>query len=402
MHPPDADTLGRLQEAALAAGDDGALVRIRAFVQEDRGLPRLLDGAHRGLPICADPIATTWQAWDAETGAPLLLRALRVRWRADPLMRRRLAATVDRTPRAPAFLAPTLHLDGDWPHLRWPLAGPRIADTPPPEPNEPVDPAEIARLVVAGLGIARHLDAAGLPPRPNEAATLVAGPDGLRLAWQDAAGEPTGPDRVTAFTAPARALDPEGATPLGALAHAWGTAPAPAPDTARALAARALADELAAGRHALARAAGRTREGHRAARLHALVRALAAAVPPPPAHVILRAAPDRALVAAWSDGCTVRAGASASPAPAFLPAVWSQEAGLDATQARVALRAWRTRHDGDPAHQADLQAAIGGSDAQAESLMRWLTGQARLRRADLLLRAWRARLRPRLSPRIPR
>jgi hypothetical protein len=402
MHHLDADTLGRLQEAALDQGDDAALVRLRAFTQEDRGLPRVLDRARRGAPVAADPIATTWAAWDAETGAPLLLRALRVRWVSDAVMRRRLAATAERTPSGRGLLPPQVRMDGDWPHLRWSLPGPRLAETPPPDAGEPADPVEIARLVVAGLGLAATLDAAGLPVRAHETASLVAAPGGLALAWQDAAGDAGAIARVVAFTAAARERDPDGATPLGALAHTWAVGPAPDAATAHVLAARALADELAAGRHALARAAGRSREGQRAARLHALVRRLAAAVPPPRAHVVLRAARDRTLVAAWSDGETVRAGAAAAPTPRFLPPVWTAEAGLDATQARVALRAWRTRAQGEPDRQAALQSELGASDGDADALVRWIAGQSRLRRADLLLRAWRARLRPRISPRSPR
>lgn len=402
MHHLDADTLGRLQEAALEQGDDAALLRLRAFAQEDRGLPRVLDRARRGVPVAADPIATTWAAWDTETGAPLLLRTLRVRWVSDALMRRRLASTAERTPSMPGLLPPQVRLDGDWPHLRWSLPGPRLADTPTPDAGEPADPVEVARLVVAGLGLAAALDSAGLPTRRHETASLVATEGGLALAWQDAAGAPSTVPRVVAFTAPARDRDPDGATPLGALAHTWADGSAPDAAAAQALAARALTDELAASRHALARAAGRSREGQRAARLHALVRRLAAAVPPPRAHVVLRVERDRTLVAAWSDGETVRAGAAAAPTPRFLPPVWTTGAGLDATQARVAMRAWRTRAQGEPEQQAALQDELGATDHDADALVRWIAGQARLRRADLLLRAWRTGLRPRISPRIPR
>jgi hypothetical protein len=404
MHHADPDTLARLQEAALERCDDAALLRLREHAQEDRGLPRVIDGARRGAPVAADPIATTWQCWDVQTGAPVLVRALRVRWRTDPLLRRRLAATAGRTPRAPGVLRPELRLDGDWPHLRWALPGPRLADTLAPEPDEPADPVDVARLVAEGLRLAAALDAAGLSPRPHEAATLVAAPGGLALAWLDAAGDAPGPPRSRSFTAPARRQDPTGATPLGALAHTWAQGAAPDLPAARALCTRALADELAAGRHALARAAGRSAEGRRAARLHALVRRLSAALPPPTAHVVLRAGRDRTLVAAWSDGQTVRAGAAATPAPRFLPPVWSAEDGLDARQVRVALRAWRTRDTGDPDRQAALQAELPGTPADAEALVRWLAGQATLRRAELLLRAWRARLSPRVgvSPRSPR
>ncbi|MEC8423628.1 MAG: hypothetical protein VX000_07610, partial [Myxococcota bacterium] len=258
MHHADPEILARLQETALADGDDAALLRLRDHVQEDRGLPRTIDGARRGAPVTADPVATTWQAWDAETGRPLLLRALRVRWRTDPLMRRRLARTIARTPTAPGVLPPELHLDGDWPHLRWTLPGPLLQTTPGPDPDEPIDPLDVSRLVVAGLRPAAVLDDAGQAPRAHEAATLVATPGGMALAWLDGAGDAPAPPRVCTLTGSARAHDPRGSTPLGALAHAWATGPAPDPETAQALAARALADHLARRRHALARAAVRS------------------------------------------------------------------------------------------------------------------------------------------------
>jgi len=393
--------LTRLQEAALAAADDATLVRLRAHALEDRALPRVVDGATRGALVAVDPIATTWQAWDRASGAPLLLRLLRVRWREDPLMQRRLAATPARTPDAPGVVPAKVCLGGDWPHLRWARIGPRVQNLAPPDPDTPADDTEVARLLVGGLRLADALDAAGLPPRADETAGLLRGPDGLALAWLDPAGpSATAADRLRVFTAPARARDPDGRTPLGALAHAWAEGPAPTTPEAMGIAQRALADHLAAGRHALARASSRGRQGRRAARLHAVVRRLSTSLPPPTAHVVLRVGHDQTLFAAWSDGQSVRAGTAATPTPRFLPPLWTPDAGLDPTQARAALRAWRDRASGDSEHQAALQSGLGGTADDADALVRWIAGQSRLRRADLLLRAWRRQLRPTaLSPR---
>ena len=391
--PPEA--LTRLQEQALRDANDESLVALRAHALEDRGLPRVIDGATRGRLVASDPIATTWQGWEMDTGAPVLLRVLRLRWRDDPLMQRRLAATPARTPSARGLVPPRAMLDGDWPHLRWSRTGPRVSTLGPPDEDTPPDDTEIARLVIGGLRLARTLDAAGITERTGESAGLLRGPEGLTLAWLDPASPPAAAGtRLRAFTAPARARDPRGRTPLGALAHAWADGVPPTTAEACTLAQRALADHLAASRHALARASTRGRQGHRAARLHALVRRLAASLPPPRAHVVLRADADQTLFAAWSDGATVRAGTAATPAPRFLPPLWGPDTGLDPTQARAALRAWRNRASGAPERQAALQDELGATASDADALIRWIAGQSRLRRADLLLRAWRRQLRP--------
>ena len=81
----------------------------------------------------------------------------------------------------------------------------------------------------------------------------------------------------------------------------------------------------------------------------------------------------------------VRGGPVGSVDAEFLPQVYTPEGGLDATAARVLLRAWATRNKGDEDRRNRVQEEIEGSDQTASGLCRWVSGQARLRALRMLM-----------------
>lgn len=381
----------RSLDPAEQAMDDGALLTTRAAEIEDRALPPVVDGARRATLLCDDPLATTWRSWDQATGQPLLMRLIRVRWRHDPVMLRRMAKGASAAPIAPEILRPTWHPTGDWPHLRVPLPGPLLDDLVVAGDGEPQpDPVEVARLLGGALVAAGALERTGRPNRAEAARHLVYTADGIRVPWLD----PFCPDPVpsallTRATASGRALDPTGHTPAAEALQGLVDRPGSATmDEAATLLHRALADYLMAARHDLVRQGRRTAEGSRATRLGRAVRQLIRAVAPPPVHACVGAAPDGTLAIAWSDGSAVRGGAAADTQPDSLPVLWTPDTGLDAVATRALLRAWNQRDQGDVTRRDQVNEVLGAPSLQADALMRWLAGQSRLRRADRLLRVW--------------
>ncbi len=333
-------------------------------------VPRVVDGVHVGPELTADLLATTRRGWDIETGQPALLRFLRPAWRGDPALHRRFAAIGD-APAHPLVVPPALRLDGAHPHVRWTLPGPLAEDLLwADEIDEgPPDAVAVARLAAERVRLGQALRSIGAPPRVGRGFVVVQAAAGARVVWLDRFDAPgTEADEVAALTADVLEMDPTGETAAGALVAAWHT-PArvlTADDAARAL-VTTLRDALLDQRHGLVRQHRMSTEGSRAARLRRSVRRLAAALPPPVTHARL---PDGLWL--WSDGATVRGGPSGTGSPAGLARVWTRRDGVDPVASRTLLRAARQH----------------GADPDAAPLVRWLAGQARLRRADRLLRAW--------------
>ena len=363
---------------AEARQDDAALLALRDLEQACAGLPPVIDGARRGRLLAADPLATTWEAWRLDDGARLLLRCLHPRWLSDPVLRRRFGAA---SARGAAVQA---RLDGAWPHLRSACPGAPVLDRLPIE--DPPSTLVLARLLGAGLEGLAALHGRGRVHGGPLAAFLVDGPGGARLHWMDGLAPGRGPgDDLRGLAAVIAALDPEATDPVGQLAGSWLAAPPPLATDGLRLLREALAGDLLAHRHHLAMVGRRLDRRDRATRLAELARGLDRALPPPRATACLHASPDGLLVLVHSDGHAVHGGTAALPGTSELPRVWNPREGLDAQAARVLQRAWATRDAGDPAARARAQQALGGTDADAARLVRWLSAKAALRRGRLLL-----------------
>ncbi len=364
---------------------DAALLGLRELEQVDQAVPGLLGGVRRVRLVSHDPVSTTWEGWDLSSGRRVLVRALRPRWRRDPVWRRRLQRTADLVAELPGLAPVSWQGSDEWPHLRVELEGATLADHLPPE--DPADTARLAALLGAGLVALDGLHTHGQVHGDLTPMHLVWGPTGAQLVWLDAlhleVGAPAAD--LAALGAAVGALDPSGLDPLGALAHNLAESPPPSTDVAELLLRRALASALADRRHHLAvQARGVARRGARARLLRA-TRALAASLTPPHGQVCLRAGHDPVLVVAECDGEAVRGGpVGGVPAP-LLPTVWSKESGLDAAAARVLLRAWATRARGDEERRGEVQGELGGDDALAAHLCRWVSGQARIRALRMLM-----------------
>jgi hypothetical protein len=215
---------------------------------------------------------------------------------------------------------------------------------------------------------------------------MVEGPDGAEIVWMDAfAAEGTVATDLMDLGRAVSELDPFGIDPVAELAHEWADAPPPTAEDGLRLLNKVLGGHLLAARHQLAIAGRRRHQADRTTRLATAVRRLTAAVPPPQVRTCLRASADGVRVLAESDGIAVRGGATVETSDRFLSLVYDPDQGLDAQAARYLLRAWATRESGDATARAEAQVEIGGTDAEAEALVRWLSGMARLRAARLLL-----------------
>lgn len=371
--PPDATTRAAAWVRAEAAGDDLTLLALRELEQACAGLPPTIDGARRTRLLAADAIATTWEAWRSRDGARVLLRCLQPRWVADPVLRRRFARTA----------AADAHMDGDWPHLSLACPGSPVIDHLPVE--DPPATSVLARLLAAGLQTLAPLHEAGVVHGGPIGALLVDGPDGARLAWLDglAPGRST-TDDLRALGAVIATLDPDGVDPVGLLARSWAVDPPPCAADGLTLLRHCLAAVLLDQRHRLVMASRRAGRRQRATRLAAATRALAATLGPPPGRACLRATSDGLLTIIDSDGRTVRGGVAARADTDQLPAVYSARTGLHPQAARSLMRAWATRSTGDEATRQAHQEQLGGTDQQADQLVRWLRAIAALRRASLL------------------
>lgn len=386
--PPDPSLLCEARKSAEGAGDDLQLLAARELELAHDALPPVIDGARRSRLLHTDPIATTWEAWDTAGGHRMFLRCLRRNWRDDPVMLRRMVKTIGEMPHqhSGGISQVSWHPDGDWPHLRVVVDGALLADRFPVQ-DAPVT-ARMARILAGGLQSLAHIHDHGRSHGGPMTHFLVEGRTGAEVVWMDTFGAACSPsDDIADLASTVAELDPAGTDPVAELAREWVDDPPPTAADGIAVLLRVLGSHLLAARHRLA-VAGRMAHKHdRATRLAIMVRRLTQAVPPPQAKVCLRATTDGVRVLAESDGITVRGGAAVDDGGRFLNLVFDPDQGLDAQAARYLLRAWATRETGDTDARMAAQVAIGATDDQADALVRWLSGMARLRAARMLLEA---------------
>jgi hypothetical protein len=400
--PPAGDSqdlteLAEARQAAEARGDDAEVLRLRELELSFRDLPVLMDGARRTRLLSTDPLATTWEGWDLQTGQRVVMRCLRPRWARDPVMRRRMARVAELPPSG-SIVLPTWRPDGDWPHTRATIPGTPLAERLPAE--DPADPQFLARVLAGTLAAMRDIHAHGRGLGGNLAECILVGEDRVRLLWMDPFGSTPAPQtELAALGKLIGALDPEGRVSLTSLATDWVEHPPADAEGALFLFRRALAAHLLSGRHGLSIAARHTGRRHRAARLARLVRRLGGALPPPVSTVCLQVRADGAgpkdspggvHMIATSDGITVRGGPTVRLEPEALtglPRIYHPDHGLDAAAGRQLLRAWALRQGGDEVRRQAAQERLSASDEDAAMLTRWLAAMARLRAARMLLNA---------------
>ncbi len=379
--PPGEAELAAMRQDAAAAEDDRSLLHLRELELATESLPPLIDGVRRTRLLAVDPLATTWEGWRTEDGQRVIMRCLRSRWRNDPVIRRRFE---EGAARAARLTGAELRPAGDWPHLRADAPGSSIIDRLPVE--DPPEPRTLARLLGTGLAELARLHDAGLRHGGPFGALLLDGVEGPRLLWLDTFQRNRSiAAELSALGATVAALDPDGIDPIGALALAWATDPPPSAQVGLDMLRKTMASQLLAARHRLVIAGRMIGRRGRATRLAQATRALGRALPPPPMRACLHARPDGVLVLASSDGLQLHGGTSAAPQTQRLPRVWTPDDGVAAQAARVLLRAWATRADGDEDRRAQVQQALGATDADTERLVRWLRATTGLRRARLLL-----------------
>jgi hypothetical protein len=375
----------RGEDASRLQGLDQALLLAREEELAHHALPSTLGGLRRLKLLDQDPISTTWECWELSTGHRAAIRVLRPCWSKDPVLRRRMARGA-RLAAGLAHLAPVQWKEaGDWPHLKVHLGGPSLSDLLPAE--DLPEPLQIAAYLAHGLLGLASLHQQGLVHGTLGPQHLIHGPSGPVLAWFDPflRERKTRPQDIADLGAAVAQLDPDGLDPMGDIARSFAESPPPNVEIAAEILVRTAATWLVDTRHRLLMRSRQVHVRGGEARLLRAVSRLANSLAPPKGTVCLRAGHDAVVVVAESDGSEVKGGAVAGLPPRHLPLIWSAKSGLDAAASRVLLRAFATRTGGDEERRARLQTDVGGTDALASQLCRWLSAQSRLRATRRLL-----------------
>ena len=377
--PPDLNTITEARIVAEESGCDDQILALRELEIAHLALPPNIDGTRRSRLLTSDSISTTWEGWDVIGGQRAFIRCLRPRWKADPVMLRRMSRGANSDC--------SWHPDGDWPHLRMIANGAPIVDRFPVE-DVPAT-ALLARLLGQGLDALDQLHSKGTFHGGPLALFFVESRQGLRLIHMDAFNpDGSASDDIKQLAGTIHALDPLNADPIGQLAEEWVHSPPPTAADGLQLLNRCLSGILLAERHRLCVAGRSANRLDRSSRLTRAVRKLGALVSPPPGKFCLKSGSDGVIVIVESDGEVVRGGAAADASEGrFLPIIYSQTQGLDAQCARFLLRSWALRNSGDETSRKQINDELGGSDTGAEQLVRWMSAMARLRAARLLLSA---------------
>jgi hypothetical protein len=343
---------------------DGGLRRLHAAAWDHLDAPRgpaWPDAIRPGPPVRWDPWSITVEAVDTSTGATVLARGLRAHART-PTWRRALLRD--------AALLKEIHDDVEvrgeaWPALVRPVPGePLLEGAPLPE-------RLALRAVARVLADLARWEAAGLERPDPDDRELRQAPDGASLvSLHPVAGAPAD------LSGLAHRLERVGPGPHQLALHAARTfPPADADGLARRLIA-ALAQDLAARRHALDRAHRDRRHTHRIARLRGLVERLAA-YPPPAGRGAVGVDLEGRPTLVQGDGHTLTWGPEDGPALAIVSAQ-----GLHPRTARRLLRARAAA-----APNPRLDAMVRGEAGYAERACRWVAAALGLRTLRKLLAA---------------
>ncbi|MEZ4235777.1 MAG: hypothetical protein R3F59_06355 [Myxococcota bacterium] len=335
------------------------------------------DGLAEARPIRWDAHSAVWCGADP-SGRRCMVRALR--GAADPAWHRVLR----REARALEGIVDVEVLDGErGPTLWTPLVGQPLADVV-------LAREDLARPLLTGLAALRRWERAELglhPPAPEE---LRLGPDGVTVAclWPaQGSVQPALSTLAALLLRAARDRGEEEPEPGGLLLDEAGVGREGLLARLRALAEHdstaadagilvraALAESLAARRHALFAAWRGTEHRARAARQLARLSRLGAALRPPPGLGAVGLDVDGEVLAVRSDGAEIRWGAGEGEL------LYDEAQGFRPAVARHLLRTRAARPPIDA-----LDRSIGGDPAQTDAICRWVAAGLQLRTVRLLL-----------------
>ena len=363
------------------------LVDVRALQTAGAGIPSVFDGVRRTRLLDADLVSSTWEAWDVTTGRALVVRCLRPETRLDPVWRRRLEWAADEGNQHQGVWPAKWYGDGEWPHLRYAVAGVPMSALLPLE--DPPAPQEVARLACRMLSVIEGLHERGvLHGGPLAEHVWWSGMESV-LLWLDPV-RATPIDRTDDFRglgATLADLDPRQEDRVAVLGAEWSAVPPEDVPSAEAALRTVMAAELTGMRHRLFWKARHDRPRVAAARLYSAMKALRRVAGPPPALACLHASADGVLTIAHSEKGRLFGGTVATPTLEGLPALHAPGVGLDARGSRALIRAWMRRRHGDEARRLAAQEALGGSDEDAQKLIQWILASAQLRTLLMLSEA---------------
>ena len=363
---------------------DAFLLQCADLATAADGVPRTIGRLRRRRLLHHDALSTTWEAWDTQTGQPAWLRVLRPRWREVPALVRRF----ERHSPATDLLGFEPCVPGPLPHRVLRTPGVPLSAVHPLAEEPGMSLPDRAASLAFGLAGLQALHAQERCLGVPVAEWLLVGPRGPRLVDADHFGAPDDPhaDLRSLGEAVVR-MAPDATDPIASLARTWADRPPPTADDGAILVGRAMAAHLAHLRHQLARARRVDHKARRVARLSRLLARLSAVERPPVGSACLAVTGDGMHVMVHSDGRSVVGGPVPSPVHEELPLVWSVDGGLDPVAARLLMRAWSQRAQGDESRRAAVQEALGDAATDAELWGRWLSAARRLRSARLLLDA---------------
>jgi hypothetical protein len=382
----------RVEEALTASPNRAedlapALEDLRALEGVGVGLPPVLDGIRRSRLLAADLISSTWEGWEIASGRAVVVRYLSPQAKGDARWQRRLVASAERTSVLPSLCGATWRGAGQWPHVLYEAPGVSLHAFLPIE--DPASLVETARLAAFVLGALAALHAGGVVhggPQPGH--IRWDGRD-FRLLWLDPvqAIKSQACDDFCVLGETLSLLERGMEHPLGALGAEWAAAPPTTGAVAEAMFRAVLVEQLTACRHGLFQKARGESQRVAAARLYSAMKALRHACGPPVASVCLYASADGELTLAYSFEGALYGGTASTPTVEGLPILHTPGERLDARGARALIRAWMRRRRGDEARRRAAQEVLGGTDEQAERLIRWILAGAQLRTLLLLSEA---------------
>ena len=354
---PELERLADLEPTDRAVSRALLLVADRSVIEGSTD--PVLGGVRVDRLLRWDAWSMVWLGTSVSTGAPALVRALRTELARDPVFGRHLV----REGRALSGLL-AVEVDEVTPSLRVELSG---------LPASPRRGDAIARPLLTGLDALARWERAGLGLPELGADELRIGDDGrmtIACLW------PTGgavTDGVRSLAA--TLVDPADDSALAATVRAIGAHPPTAVEHVVRVVRDALAEDLAARRHALAGRWRETWQRSRELRLRDVVDRLYRAVPPPEGRGAVGVDLDGRITVVEGEPARIRWGADREGETVFDAA-----AGFRPPVARRLLRA-RAVSPPNPT----LDARVSGDPAVTDAICRWVAAGLKLRTVQLLL-----------------
>lgn len=346
-----------------------ATLEAHALLTAGDGLAGTLAGVRRETLVRWDDWTATWDGTHLASGRPARVRALRAWASRDPVLRRALA-------REARALQPVQQVTEHDDAIVAMLPGAPLSQSA--DPDDLDRPEVLARMFATAVAdLARwERHRLGLPELSGR--EVLDTPDGVRVVCLTPVAP--GPAQVGRIAT--------------VLAHWWGDGPETAVDALLAgmqafpprdaheaadQVRNALRAHLVGEHHALRRRSRQVSVNRRAARLHALLDRLEAAVPPPEGRGAVGVDLDGKTTLVESRDGRIRWGPVDGPA-----LIRERDGDLSAREARRLLRA---RAASPP--NARLHAEVGGTAEHTDRICQWVSAAMHLRTIRMLLDASR-------------